>query len=185
MAAAATRKIMMGRNLNGATPFWATFASGNCDYTIDSVSLKRLTLNAALTAALNNTITHKFVLPASPVAGQEIHVLYRIAAAGEEFLNCWDLYLRRNDANNAWSVRLDRISAGTRTNLPGATVADVGNPDALRIVTSGNDHTVYTGAADTYTQRGTTQTNSTHNTATGLNTVASSGFTQTSLEYTA
>jgi len=151
------------------------------DFTVDSLSYKAITKCTPVAAALTNTITLALALPASPVAGHEIRLCYRIAAVGEELLNCWVATIRRNDANSAWNARLDRISAGTVTQMIGDTAC--ATPDALRVVTAGNVHQLWTGASGSYTQRGTDQTNATHNTATGLNVVYDPDFTPLTLTY--
>lgn len=151
------------------------------DFTIDSTSYKAITKCTPVAAALTNTITLALTLPASPVAGHEIRLCYRIAAAGEELFNCWVATIRRNDANSGWVARLDRISAGTPTQVIGDTAC--ATPDALRVVTAGNVHQLWTGASGSYTQRGADQTNATHNTATGLNVVYDPDFTPLTLTY--
>jgi len=149
--------------------------SAPSNWVADSTSCKEITRNVPVIASADGTFTFAFALPATPYAGLEVHMPYRIAAPGEDFLNSWDPYLRRNSANSAWDFRLDSIVSGTRTNR--TNVAGVGTPNQLRAVASGNNHDAYTGVDGTFTQRGSTVTSATHNTATGLNAIYHSPFT--------
>lgn len=147
----------------------------------DLISEKKITKNAAQVMPVDDTITFSFIVPASPIAGQPIAISYRGSGAAPELNNCWLAYLRRNSGNTAWDFRLDSIVSGTATNR--INVTGVGTPDAIRVVTLGDTHNCYTGVAGVYTQRAGTITNSTFNTATGLNTLYSSPTTPVSLVF--
>lgn len=167
-----------------STRFIMADAGATVDITVDDVTVKRVTLNAQRVSKADGTFEFQFALPASPKTQDAIHLLYRIEAVGDELYDCWDAYLFRNAGNTAWSYRLDVISSGTRTNK--VVVADVGNPTLLKVATNGNSHDAYTGTgtidAATYTQRGSTISDATFATSTGLNTVYTSGFTPTRLK---
>jgi hypothetical protein len=102
-----------------------------------------------------------------------------MSSAGDEFLTCWDLYLRRNDTNTAWDIRLDSIASGTRTNQ--REVTGVGTPNLIRVIAEGSLHDIYTRAGSTWTKRGSQVNVSHQNTATFVNTIYSTGFTPTRL----
>lgn len=156
------------------------YAAGATDFTEDNMSAKEITLNVAQTMPADALIDYTFVLPASPVAGQQISLNYRISASGEELYNCWDAYLQRNASNTAWDFRLDSIAAGTRTNR--INVTGVGNVTTIRVICSGNNHDCYTAVAGAWTKRGSTINNSAYATAILANTIASSGFTESALQ---
>lgn len=149
----------------------------------DDFSLKKITPNAQATMpASDGTLTFSFTLPSTPATGDTIHLIYRIPAGGtieDASASFWDLYLKRNDANNDWDVYLDDVNANTRTNRTSAT--GVGTPDALRVVLSGTTHTIYTGAGGTFTARGSPVVLDFLTTEKGANTVYSSTFTPNAL----
>lgn len=150
------------------------------DMTFDDVSLKRITLNTAQAMPADAEFYYTFVLPVSPATGDEIHLLYRIEAAGDELLDCWDAYLRRNAANDAWDFRVDSIVAGTRTNRVNTT--GVGDVTTIAARCKGSDHDYWTLVSTTWTKRGATISVATYSTAVLCNTIAGTGFTETSLE---
>lgn len=158
-------------------------SSGNI--TVDSVSDRLVTLNTIYPAASTDMDARLgFTLPVSPIAGQRIVLGYRIPDAETSPLtNGWVAYLQRNDSNNAWDFRLDSVVTGTATNR--INVTGVGTPNAVRVVTSGNDHSAYTGTlgvdSETWTQRGAMVTNTAHNTATRCLALYMDGFTAAKL----
>ena len=155
------------------------YTGGPIDMTVDNMTVKEITVNTAQAMPADAMIDYTFTLPASPVAGQQIKLAYRINASGDELSNCWDAYLQRNAGNTAWDFRVDSIAAGTRTNR--VNVTGVGDVTVIRVVCSGSNHDFYTYVAGAWTKRGGTITNSTYSTATLVNTIASSGFTEVSL----
>lgn len=102
-------------------------------------------------------------LPDDPGYYTRVEMVYRYTDAD----NHWRAYLEYTQAG-VWAAKLDKVASGTRTNL--VTVADVGTPDGLRVIATGNDHTLYTRAGGVYTQRGATQANSAHASATSVGT---------------
>lgn len=160
-----------------STTIWI-YANGNTigqSGRFDDISLKKITLPAAQTTSADALFYLDFTLPASPVAGQRITLLYRISASGEELNNCWCAYIQRNNANTNWDFKLDSISAGTTTNR--VNVASIGSTDTLCIIASGNNHDCYTKSGSTWTKRGSTVTNATFATATLSNYIYAQGFT--------
>jgi len=154
------------------------------DATIDSISAKRITLNAQQTMPADAIIDFTYALPVSPVAGDTINVFYRISGASlEAAYTCWRAYIRRNDANTNWDFRLDSVSAGTATNR--IAVTGVGNAVGIRVQCAGTLHDCWTTANGVdWTKRGA-QINVSHNdTQTGVNTVYSSQATPTKLTVT-
>lgn len=149
------------------------------DATLDSASAKLLTLDVASEVVADGVFDFSFTLPVSPVAGEEAHLCYRIQDSDDSLFDCWDAYVRRNDANNAWDFRLDSIAAGSRTNR--IATAGIGTPDTIRVIASGNLHDCYTKAAATWTKRGTQVNNSTHAAETGVQPIYSSTVTPTRL----
>lgn len=151
------------------------FSTANADFVIDDVTTKRITLATAQVAAADSVFHLEYTLPASPVAGQTIYLFYRTSAVGEELLNGWAAYIRRNDVNTNWDIRLDSIVAGVATNRINFT--GIGATDAMCIITQGNNHDFYSRFTTTWTKRGSTISNATFATATGCNYAYSAGFT--------
>ncbi len=141
-------------------------------YIVDEVSVKLMTLNPEVTAYTDGTFDFYFTLPP---AAAELRCGFWYRASGD--LNYWHAYLYRNRANTDWLARLDSVSSGTATNR--ISVTGVGTPNALRVVVTGDDHSLYTSAdaGVSWTQRGTTITNSTHNTQAGVRAVYNSPIT--------
>lgn len=162
--------------------FYGIFCSNANNLSLDNASVKRITPNAFISAIASGSFRHRFVLPASPMANDQIHLTYRMTASGQEFLNGWDCYLRRNNANNAWDILLDSISNGTRT--PRRVVTGVGDVTGIRVDASGSTHQLYTFASNTWTAQGAPVNVSFQDTAIGVNTICNSTFTQNSLEIT-
>lgn len=160
-----------------ATSFQIGGGTAPNDITADDLLAEPITLNAQQVAFADGIFQVEFTLPPSPSALDEIALIYRMPAAGDEFLNCWAAKYRRNDSNGGWDFRLDRYSSGTRTNVfTSSSVSALG--DAIRVITEGNDHICYIRVLGIWTQVGTgIQTNATHNTGTRVNTVYSPNFT--------
>jgi hypothetical protein len=141
--------------------------SGNI--TVDSASDKEITLGTIWGTETDTDIRFRFTRPASPVARQRIMLAYRVPDGETDPLNNgWVMWIERNNSNNAWDFRVTRYSGAVGTNVV-TNINGVGDVDALRVTLSGDDHTWYTGAgtegSETWTQRSTTTTNTTHNTA--------------------
>lgn len=105
-------------------------------------------------------------LPTSPALGDTLELRYRVTDAA----NYWTAYVTYTGSQ--WDFKLDSVVAGTPTNR--ITVTNVGNVATLRVIVDGDDHTTYTSGG-AWTQRGTTVTNSTHNTAVQVSAVWSAG----------
>lgn len=143
------------------------------DYVITGTSCKLITLNAEHASVADGTFEFRFTLPGSPKALEAAQLWYR--ANGSD--NFWRAQVRRNQTNTAWDFLIDSIVSGAATNR--LTVTGVGTPNALRVIASGNDHTGYTSndGGSNWTPRGTTVTNSTHATNTGVRAVYNSAVT--------
>ncbi len=150
------------------------------DFTCDSITYKRITLNAQQVMPANAILDFTYALPASPVAGSRIMMLYRISDASlEAGYNCWQAYLRRNSANTAWDFSLDSVNAGKVTNR--INVTGVGSPTTIRVICDGTKHNCYTLEGTTWTKRGSEVDVSWNDSATGLNTIYDSGVTPSRL----
>lgn len=153
------------------------------DITIDDASVKLITKNTAQNAVADGVFDLYFPIPGSPVAGDRIELIFRMASGtNQELFNCWSANLLRNDANSNWNAQLDRFSSGTRNNHTGAT--SVGSPNGIRVRVAGSSLKLYTLLNGVETQRGSTVTNSTHISNTIVNTVYTSNFAPTELRLT-
>lgn len=153
------------------------------DTTVDSMSVKRITLNAQQAMPANAIIDFTYALPASPIANDIISVFYRISDASlEAGYNCWRAYIQRNSANTAWDFRLDSVNAGTATNR--INVTGVGSPTTIRVICDGTKHNCYTLEGTAWTKRGAEVNVSWNDSATGINTIYCSGTTPTQLTAT-
>ncbi|MCA9910815.1 MAG: hypothetical protein KC519_19300 [Anaerolineae bacterium] len=165
--AAAIANRLLGRAASTTLQLYNTVPM---DVTVDSVTVKPLTLTSEAAAAAGGTFAFSFVLPASPIAGDSIQMWYR--ANGDT--DYWRAEVVRNASNSAWDFKLYSVSAGIATSRISET--GVGTPNAIRVVASGDDHTCSTSSdgGASWTQRGGTVTNSTHNTNTGMRAIYSS-----------
>lgn len=154
------------------------------DTTVDSMSVKRITLNAQQVMSANAIVDFTYTLPASPAASDTISIFYRISDASlEAGYNCWRAYLQRNTANTAWDFRLDSVNAGTVTNR--INVTGVGDTVGIRVQCVGSLHDCWTTANGTdWTKRGGQINVSWNDTATGINTIYCTGTTPTKLTAT-
>lgn len=161
----------------GSTTF-QMYTVGTADVTVDTVSIKKITLNTETTFAADGTLQFHFTLPGSPKARQRCGFWYR----GNGTLNYWWVYLRRNNGNTAWDVKLDKVVSGTTTTK--LNVTGVGTPNALRVVVSGNDHGVYTSdnGGESWTARGSTVTDSDLASNTGLRAIYNNAVTPIELK---
>lgn len=141
----------------------------------DDFSFKPVTLNAEATAVADGIFDFTYALPASPYSGERVELWYR--ANGDT--DYWTAYLKRNDANDAWDFKVDSVSNGTATNR--VNVTGVGTPTTIRVITSGTSHDFYTLASSTWTKRGSTVTNATHQTNTGVRAIYASTVTPSRL----
>ena len=146
------------------------------DLTWDSISAKVITLNPNQEGFVNGNGSYvfRFTLPGSSEQGHGVYLPYRIAGSQSR----WEAWL--NYSGSAWNITLDSIVTATKTNR--ITANGVGTPTMIGVYIDGNDHKLYTGtgasiAGATWTQRGSTVTNTTHNTSREFNAVYSSDVT--------
>lgn len=174
--AVAGEQVMLGRA--GATAIQAYIITNPSDATMNGISAREVTLNAELAFAANGTFELYYTLPASPRGGERVELWYR--ANGD--LNHIRAQVIRSDSNSRWDFKLDKVSSGTPTSL--LNIATIGTTNAIRVVANGNDHTCFTSSdgGASWTARGTTVTDSTHNTNTGLRAVYNSTITPTRLK---
>lgn len=132
------------------------------------------------TVSNHSMVELTFALPGSPSAGQKIHIYYRVPNPGDQGVNCWDAYLERNAGNTAWDFKLDSLASSVATNRVSAT--GVGNVTTIRVMFDGNNHDCWTLVGTAWTKRGTTISNATYNTGTGVISSADVGFTESSLK---
>ena len=155
--------------------------SGATDATIDRVSVKQVTLNGELVApSANMRISQFYTLPSSPIIGDEIRVVVRSSDFSSG--NYWLVLLTYT--GSAWNINLYSVATHTRTSRISA--AGIGSSNGIRITANGNDWTLETTAngGSNWTSRGTVN-NSTYNTATGVNVLATSPFTLSNMQYEA
>lgn len=152
------------------------------EHVINSVSMKRLTVNTELTAAsADMDVSMLYTLPASPLAGDAIWLLGRISSFSSG--NYWLVLLEYTGTQ--WNITLYSVASHTRTSQKSAT--NVGTTNGIRFYANANTIRMYTTAdgGDNWTQRGTDLTSATYNTATGVNVLATSAFTLGELAFLA
>ena len=143
-------------------------------FTVDNFSIKKLTMNAELTApSADMDVRLLYTLPASPRAGDRVFLPARISSFSSG--NYWLVMLEYSGSQ--WNVFLYSVASHTRTQQK--TVSNVGSTNGLRFVASGTTIRMYTTADSgaNWTQRDTDLTSSTYQTATGYNAFAGSPFT--------
>jgi len=147
-----------------------TGGSGVSEFYFGNHVVAFITQNSIWTMqSANGTYTLSFTLPASPKAGQRIDLRIRVQDASNYIV----AYLVRNAANTNWDARVDTVSAGAVTSR--ISSSNVGNIDALRLVSSGSSVDFYTIVGTTPTKRNGTITYAP--TYTGITVVHSSPFT--------
>lgn len=153
------------------------------DITIDAVTVKLLTPNTELTApSANMRLDQFFTLPGSPMPGECVRLFSRISsfASGDY----WQVWLRYTVGSN-WEI--DLYSVATHTATSRINVSGLSAPNGIRVNMNGDSLSLYTttNGGTNWTQRGTTITNSTYNTATGVNAMWSNRVTIGNLAYAA
>jgi len=170
-AAAAETQSLIARAAN--TAYLLQGFTAPMDFTIDSVSVKKITLNTQRSApSANMRITALFTPPASPIKGDQVWIPVRISnwTTGDYLLAVY-VY-----TGTRWDVQFYTVTAHSRSgNLGGAT--NVGTAIGMRVNCNGNSISVETLSGTTWTARGTTMTNANYNTATDFNVLARSTFT--------
>lgn len=133
------------------------------DITLDSISVKPVTGNVEQTTQANADNRFFFDLLESPEPGRYIvNLVYR----KQDDTHFWLAHLEYDGSQwNAYLVSWDGNSQTVRI-----TASNVGTPNGIRVVASGDDHDLYTTADNgaSWTQRGSTVTNTLFNTATDL-----------------
>ena len=169
-------KRRIGRTTNdGLGTFFDFFSCG--DNTLDNASVKPLTTNAVQTATVSADERAAFTLPASPIPGQKFDIWYRMPS-GIPYLDGWQVTMVRNPANTLWEISLIKCISGLFTTI--IAPVNAGTPNAIKVLTSGDNHSVYysSGGIDgAFTQAGTTQTDAQFDTATGSVLVYDPAFT--------
>lgn len=161
---------------------FGTFAAAAGTYVeADNLEYRLITLNTQLTApSANMQITQHYTLPASPRAADTVWLMPRISdfTAG----NYWLAWLRYTGSQ--WDINLYSVATHTRTSRIAAT--NIGSTNGIRVNVLGDNWALQTttDGGETWTTRGT-HTNSLYNTATGYNSIWSSGFTIGNLVYKA
>jgi hypothetical protein len=156
--------------------------SGVSDVTVDNASVKALTLNGQLTApSANMKIDQLFTLPGTPIKGTQVWVYLRISdyAVG----NFWKVELLYTGTQ--WNINLYSVATFTKTSRIAAT--NVGATNGVRINMNADSISLWTtpdGGAN-WTQQGSTITNNTYQTATGVNAAWTSDVTAGNLVFAA
>lgn len=158
--------LLTFRHTNTAVFFFAITSTGT-EYTeFDDTTVKKLTRNAQLTApSANMRLDVFYTLPVSPRIGTQVWLMPRISdfAAG----NYWLAMLEYTGSQ--WTITLYSVAAHTRTSR--ITAANVGATNGIRVNMNADSISLYTtanGGTD-WTQRGSTISNATYQTATGVN----------------
>jgi hypothetical protein len=147
----------------------------NSDYGIATFTDTTLTSGDTFTGTADAIVDFEFTLPGAPSAGDEIVVRFRRTDDN----NCWKTYVKRNVGNTAWDVFVDSVSAGVPTTR--ITATGVGTPDAMRIISEGSKHDLFTRESGAWTKRGV-QANTSHlNTNTDMSITVAAGTTLTRL----
>jgi hypothetical protein len=155
-------------------------ASASHNITFDNASVKRITPNSQLTApSANMRIEGFYTLPVSPVKGDQLWVMPRISDFSSG--NYWLAHLLFTGTQ--WDLTLYSVATHIRTSRISAT--NVGATNGIAINMNGDNISLYTTAngGTNWTQRGTTISNATYNTATGVNALFSSTVTPGNLIY--
>jgi hypothetical protein len=152
------------------------------DGAVDNIVEKEVTLNVQLTApTANMKLDLLYTLPGTPLAGSQVWVCPRISdwVTG----NYWAAKLVYDGA--AWNINLYSVATHTPTSRIAAT--NIGASNGIRVNMNGDSISLWTTAdgGANWSQRGSTISNSTYNTATGVNALWTSDFTPGTLAYAA
>jgi len=141
------------------------------------IMTKPLTVSTQRAApSANMRITQLYTLPASPAKGDQLWLPVRISSwSSGNYLMALLIY-----TGTRWDVQFYTVTSHARgSNLGGAT--NIGSTSGLRVNCNGNSITIETLNGSTWTQRGSTMTNSNYNTATDFNVLATPDFTLSTL----
>lgn len=164
-----------------APPVRYYVSGGPGSVALDRLSYRLINLDRQYSTPADGTYQFFFTLPGSPRQYEAAHLWYR-GALGD--LNYWDAYIYRNYENTQWSFALSSVSAGVATNY--INLGTSGTPNGIRVVTSGDTHTVYTSTDNgaNWTSRGSV-TNSTHSGNGYIRVLYNSSITPVRLTYPA
>lgn len=157
-----------------SVPIVIVGAAYNFGGSVDNVIVRPVTQTPNNTATADGTHTLLFSLPASTLAGQRIEMRYRV----QDAQNYLAERLQRNPANNNWDLSLVRVVNANESVI--ISQSSIGNIDALRVMSVGSSHYIYTGASGTYTQWWSIS-ESTFESATGLTAIYNGAFSASSL----
>ncbi len=171
-----------GRDIGGTNGTSLNFPSiTTSSGTVDDVSAKEITINPVLTApSANMRVDLFYTLPETPLDGEAIWFMPRVSdlAAGQYWLAAvyW--------TGAQWDVTLYRTNNHSKTPTT-AAATNIGTSNGVRVNMNANSLTLYTtnDGGETWTQRGSTATDATYQSATGVTAVASTGFTPGQLVY--
>lgn len=154
--------------------------ASNSNVVIDDASVKVITLNGQLTApSANMRADFFYTLPGSPAEGAQLWLVARASdfASG----NYWLAFLEYTGSQ--WNITLFSVAGHTRTSRTSAT--NIGATNGVRVNCNGDTLKLYTTAngGTNWTQRGSDVSNSTYNTATGVNALWVSTITPGNLVY--
>lgn len=179
--AAGTRRLLAKASA-ASSIFQIARGSGDVDCVIDSIACKRLTKNTMLTAPSSDMLVEcMFDRPSSPVRYEGVYLFARIAdmTTGNYFRATYTQYA----LSNRWDATLSVVVNNTITPL--ITVNDVGNLNGIRVNFNGSTiwmQKTSDGGAN-WSWVGDPITNTTHQTATGVNALFDSSFTPGRLRY--
>lgn len=146
----------------------------------DNLSAKKITPNTEKVApSANMKITQRYTLPGSPRKGEEVWLMPRISSFSSG--NYWIAVLTYTGSQ--WNISLNSVASHSRTSRTSAT--DIGTTSGIYVNCNGDSLSLFTYDGATWTQRGSTVTNATYNTATGYNVMATSLVTLGALNYSA
>lgn len=151
------------------------YFSGSGEAVFTKVKRSTFTPNDEATAASADGIFEfHFTLPGTPKQNDEVFLFYRADGPTDY----WRLGIARNIANSSWDMTLFKLVSGVPTQIISPSSAGAA-PNAMRVVTSGNDHTCYVSQNDggSWTQVSTTKTDSAMASNTGVRAVYQSGVT--------
>lgn len=149
------------------------------DHVVDNIVLRQVTLNPQYEGLADGTFEFHFDITTARF-GEIPELWYRAS----DDSNKWRAIVWGD--GSAWYTYLYSCVSGSCTQQIFAGWGGGGTPNAMRVVTSGNNHSFYVSSNDggSWVQQGTTISNSTMSTNTGVRAVYTSQVTPRSLIYT-
>lgn len=147
---------------------------------VDNATAKALTINTQLTApSANMRLNQFYTLPGTPLPGTQVWGYARIS--NFSLGNFWKWVLIYTGSQ--WNITLYRVATFTATSV--ASALNVGVTNGVGLTLSGDQISLYTTAngGALWTQRDTTKTDNTYQTATGVNVIWTNDVTIGSLVY--